>query len=134
MPWKKTVLEVRVVGPQARARYEKALERFMKYARQSNISATTIPEKGRAGAEHLEAEFLKGEPVEVANYLLAALKNKHPPPRRGGTACFPRIEASVKGWRRLQPARARLPIPKQAIALVCHRLVLNGRRTRWRPI
>ena len=46
---------------------------------------------------------------DVSDFL-AALKDPYPQFRKGGTASLAKTEAALKGWRKLDPARARLPI------------------------
>ena len=66
--------------------------------------------------EYLEFLYLEGEDLSKANYVTAAVLYKVPGTK--GLHALPKTQQSMKGWRRLRPPRARMPVPYEAVCLL----------------
>ena len=66
-------------------------------------------------ANYLEHCYLEGEDLSFANYAVASVVY-HLPRAKG--AALPLVQQSMRGWRRLCPPRARLPIPYEVVCLL----------------
>lgn len=65
---------------------------------------------------YLEHCYLEGEDLSFANYAVAAVM--YYIPRTKGLQALPLVQQSMRGWRRLCPPRARLPVPYEAVCLL----------------
>lgn len=121
----KTFLEVRSVNPPTVSRYTTLLKTLTVWAALCGIMLL-------AGAmavvivEYLEELNFQGESVDTAATLIAAVLWKWPQLRKnlGG---LPRADQALRGWRKIQPGRSRLPPPRPLIALVVAELMLMGK-------
>lgn len=116
-----TILEKNTVYGKAREKYLDTLEDlddFVDHCLDSLVVTETDLDRGIA--KWLASVFLPGESIDVANYMVAVVKDRFPRFRKQIT--IERVECSMKGWRRLQPSRSRKPMPKLAIALLMRRM------------
>ncbi len=115
----KTVLQTHAVGKANQKRYQLAVERF------SSWNMTPLPTWSRDQMDLLLVNFLddmfwEGEQLAQGTAMLAAVQHKWPELGRGERTSFPRSRQALQGWRRLGPARARLPFPWLVAAGAAH--------------
>ena len=77
-------------------------------------------------AETMEELFYEGMAPPERQKLKAALLFVHPVLKAGGPRCLPKSVQALKGWRKLDPPRSRLPLCLEALALILDRLLVNG--------
>ena len=70
----------------------------------------------KALAKRLEWVFLQGRSLAEGGYEVAAVKRHHPRFKKEGRRGLVRTREALAGWNRVEPALARLPAPKAAIA------------------
>jgi len=73
----------------------------------------------------MDQQYAEGWNPERGAYMLATLKFMMPQFSRGGLG-LPRALQAMRGWRRRVPARARLPLPWEIVALIAARLIDMG--------
>ncbi|CAK0903488.1 unnamed protein product [Prorocentrum cordatum] len=137
-PAGQTRLQQRSVTALTLAKYELAWRRFLEWRRLA-CAPEAVQLRGREarGAtfeDHLDdwlalwmdEEFLNGEQAYVGSQMMAVAKFHLPAFGKSGGRSLPRAGQSLRGWRRLAPGRARLPLPWEAVALLAEQLVLDG--------
>ncbi|CAK0855455.1 unnamed protein product, partial [Prorocentrum cordatum] len=67
-----------------------------------------------------------GELAQRGAKGLAAVKYFRPQFARSGGLSLPRSAQALKGWKRLAPGRARLPLPWEVVALIALEMLLTG--------
>ena len=76
--------------------------------------------------EYVEECFLEGENLGWAQHMVAAALYFHPRIGRGIMAQLPQTGQALRGFRRLDPPKARLPWPWPMVALIANGLFLRG--------
>ena len=77
-------------------------------------------------AEYLEELYLDGEGLAYAQRVVAAVLFFVPVLGKGARGQLPRAVQALKGFRRLDPPKARLPFPWEVVAMLANGLVLRG--------
>ncbi|CAK0849589.1 unnamed protein product, partial [Prorocentrum cordatum] len=73
-------------------------------------------------AHWIDKQYAEGWNPEHGAYMQAALKFMMPQFGRGGQG-LPKALQALRGWRKRVPARARLPLPWEIVALIATRLI-----------
>ena len=105
------------VGPQTLKKYEALWNQLVSWSGNVvtvDMDKRTMDKHLTAFLEHL---YLEGEDLSKANYVTAAVIFHVPGTK--GLSSLPLAQQSMKGWRRLCPPRARMPIPFEAVCLLC---------------
>ncbi|CAK0806316.1 unnamed protein product, partial [Prorocentrum cordatum] len=79
-----------------------------------------------AVASWMDQEYSFGELAQRGTKGLAAVKYFRPQFAKSGGLSLPRSAQALKGWKRLAPRRARLPLPWEVVALIALELLLTG--------
>ncbi|CAK0810560.1 unnamed protein product, partial [Prorocentrum cordatum] len=77
-------------------------------------------------ASWMDREYLAGELSQRGTKAMAAVKFFRPQFSRTGGLSLPRAAQALKGWKRLAPGRARLPLPWEVVSLIALELVAAG--------
>ncbi|CAK0839605.1 unnamed protein product, partial [Prorocentrum cordatum] len=77
-------------------------------------------------ASWMDQEYSFGELAQRGTKGLAAVKYFRPQFAKSGGLSLPRSAQALKGWKRLAPGRARLPLPWEVVALIALELLLTG--------
>ncbi|CAK0867888.1 unnamed protein product [Prorocentrum cordatum] len=77
-------------------------------------------------ASWMDQEYTFGELAQRGTKGLAAVKYFRPQFAKSGGLSLPRSAQALKGWKRLAPGRARLPLPWEVVALIALELLLTG--------
>ena len=75
---------------------------------------------------YLEEMFYEGEDVSTAQYVVASLLYHVPSLKPPQMSLLPRAKQSLKGWRKISPARSRLPAPWEVVCLLGRHAVRLG--------
>ncbi|CAK0858210.1 unnamed protein product, partial [Prorocentrum cordatum] len=118
------VLRALSISATTRAKYTRLWAEFVAW-----MTTVTVALRAET-ADDLLAHWMGQQCAEGWNpergaYMLAALKFMMPQFRRGGQG-LPKALQALRGWRRRVPARARLPLPWEIVALVATRLIDRG--------
>ncbi|CAK0883778.1 unnamed protein product, partial [Prorocentrum cordatum] len=90
------------------------------------LSASDAESIDLALAEWMLSQYLEGVDHWGGVQMLAALQWSDPRLGRDGSASLPAARQTLRGWRVLTPARARLPLPEELVAAIACELVLMG--------
>ena len=72
----------------------------------------------RALTLHLEEQYMEGEGLASARYMIAAVLFFTPLLRSPGMKNLPQVKQSLAGWQKLCPPRSRLPVPFEVVMLI----------------
>lgn len=78
--------------------------------------------------DHFDALFFEGEGVDAGSRLLAAIAFHHPRFSRLGAHSLPRAWRALRGWKRLAPPKAGLPMPQVGMHAVVGALIAMNDR------
>ncbi|CAK0906231.1 unnamed protein product, partial [Prorocentrum cordatum] len=90
------------------------------------LSASDVERIDLALAEWMLSQYLEGVDHWRGVQMLAAPQWSDPRLGRDGSASLPAARQTLRGWRVLTPARARLPLPEELVAAIACELVLMG--------
>ncbi|CAK0837495.1 unnamed protein product [Prorocentrum cordatum] len=119
-------LEQRVIKPQQRMRYIAMVSEFKSWCLAMGIALGTVRELDVGLAQYFRDLFFNGEVVDRASALQAALAHLESYRLSRKTPELPRAWAALRGFGRLAPKRARLPMPWVVAALVIVKIVARG--------
>ena len=103
-----TFLETQAVTAPVQQYYATELEAFRIHAAKHGYN---LDNPDLAIAQYLNSLFWKGEQPHKGEKFRAAWLHRYPDFGRIGSRKLPRSWRALKGWRRLCPARSRLPMP-----------------------
>ncbi len=98
---------------------------FSQFCHAGRLPTSTLAELDTAVVEYLHELYYSGATVDQAAQLLSALAFSIPGVSRR-TPELPRARRALKGFNRLAPPRARLPLPWPVTALLVTRLTADG--------
>jgi integrase len=113
-----SVLQTGSVKPTTERRYQELHRLFMAWLLVRNIVLGDVGSWDHYLTEYLDALYLDGEDLSLGKTLLAAIIWIHPAWHRQAAALFPQSRQALRGWHRLNPPQARLPLPWEAVAAV----------------
>ncbi|CAE8586489.1 unnamed protein product [Polarella glacialis] len=117
-----TFLQQRSVGATALNRYQKCFQEFNNWVQENGwlmdvSSGDLVDDLASKFMDHL---FFEGEQTASGDYLLASILHHLPHLGRGGKRCLPKCRLALRGWGKLAPCRARLPLPWELVgAIAC---------------
>ena len=85
----------------------------MRWSGRQLRSSSSLAQLDKLLVNYLEFQYLEGADLSRANYIAAAVMYMRPETRT--MAGLPRAQQSLRGWRRLCPPRARMPIPYEVV-------------------
>eukprot|EP00438_Fugacium_kawagutii_P003851 Skav230672 [mRNA] locus=scaffold2185:329965:335309:- [translate_table: standard] len=109
-------LRQNAVGPLTQKKYQRHWELIQRWCYNQITLDMHVVQLDRLMTNYLEHCYLEGEDLSFANYAVAAVM--YYIPRTKGLQTLPLVQQSMRGWRRLCPPRARLPIPYEAVCLL----------------
>ncbi|CAK9008777.1 Uncharacterized protein SCF082_LOCUS10011, partial [Durusdinium trenchii] len=113
------------VGPRTLQQYNKHWKDFVEWTGCLVSEAASLPTIDNHLADYLEMLYHKGEDLSQANYATAAVMFKVPGTK--GLHQLPKSQQAMKGWRRLCPARSRLPVPYEVVCLLSQVALKSGK-------
>ncbi|CAK0825888.1 unnamed protein product, partial [Prorocentrum cordatum] len=119
-------LEHNVIKPQQRMRYITMVNDFKSWCLVMGIALDTVRQLVVGLAQYFHDLFFNGEVVDRASALLAALAHLESCRLSRKTPELPRARAALRGFGRLAPKRARLPMPWVVAALVIVKMIACG--------
>jgi hypothetical protein len=114
------------VGAATLKRYDNLWDQLCRWSQGKIFSGMDMNKMDKLLTQYLEFLYLEGEDLSKANYLTAAVIYHNPGSK--GLQALPLTQQSMKGWRRLCPPRARMPLPYEAVALLCEEAVRIGNK------
>jgi hypothetical protein len=105
--------------------YRRRLAMFMQWCFLGSLKTDSIPELQRAVLLYLEVLYFDGELIHEALRLMASLVFLRDDVTRG-CGNLPRTSVALAGWRRLAPARSRLPVPWPVACLLASWMMTRG--------
>ena len=124
-----SVLQSVSVTDRTRDTYLKLYGEFRRYVGREFELLSTTTAVDQALSRFLDHVFLRGESLAGAQRILAAVMFFHPLLGRGGRGSLPKAAQSLKGFRRIDPPRARLPLPWPLIVMIFNHLWRRGEVT-----
>jgi len=120
----KTLLQTASVQAPARKLYLRLLQVVAAFLEVWRLTPTTEASWGQAVADLMDLKYLDGEPASYGSSLLAAVLWQYPwlSAAAGGKMALSR--QALRGWQKLVPPRARLPIPYSVAMAVVNEFVL----------
>ena len=118
-------MERSVVRPAQQVRYREMVQTFTDWTVALGLPTATLAELDHAVVAYFHDLFFNGEVVDRASALLAALVFCDPRVTRR-TPELPRARRALKGFGKLAPSRARLPLPWTVVALIITKLLALG--------
>ncbi|CAE7560259.1 UPF1 [Symbiodinium sp. CCMP2592] len=97
-------------GEGTRKDYATKMDGFLEFVRFYMLPIKGEAELDEALCEYADHLFLSGETCNFGQKLQAALEYTRPEAARDGSLRLPRFKRALKGWRKLSPAQARLPM------------------------
>ncbi|CAK9111555.1 unnamed protein product [Durusdinium trenchii] len=125
-PSKQTLLERAAVTDRVRQNYTKRLDEFRSFLEEARLPHGRAAEMDAALVIYFNKKYLAGEGAYVGDYTMAALMDADPSFGRMGNQHLPRAWRSLKGWRRLCPARSRLAFPLPVWCAISWRMCQRG--------
>ena len=127
-----TFLQKSAIGPETSVGYDWHVMEFLRWLQRAvRAPTTTLLELDRHLTAFFEQMYEEDANPAYGEKLLAGL-NHRLPHVQGPLACiFPSASRSLRGWRKLMPARSKPPLPFDAMILValsasCHHHVAMG--------
>ncbi|CAK0873437.1 unnamed protein product [Prorocentrum cordatum] len=118
------VLRALSISATTRAKYTRLWAEFVAWM--TTVTAALLAETADDLLAHwMDQQCAEGWNPERGAYMLAALKFMVPQFGRGGQG-LPKALQALRGWRGRVPARTRLPLPWEIVALVATRLIDRG--------
>jgi integrase len=105
--------------------YVDRVARFLLWASSLGLQVATIQLLDETAALYMNEEFFEGAPGTDASKLLAALGHQRQDLSRGATQLV-RAHQAARGWRKLSPAKSRLPLPKLVLVLILNSMIRLG--------
>ena len=90
--------------------------------------ASDPPQMDARLSDYYDELFFRGEHPNKGEKLLAGLLFAYPQYSKGGTSSLPRAWRSLKGWKRLDPGRSRVPEPRRFWFGVSNLMAAEGER------
>ena len=122
----KTILEQAAVSAPCRARYKMLWETIRPKIEKSNGLLKDKAEVENVVCNHLEEMYMDGDDLATGRYLVAAIMYFCVALKVCGLQGLPRIRQSLNGWQKLAPAKSRLPIPFEVVALISTWAIKSG--------
>ena len=107
-----------------RERYTSVYRAMLDYTLQQGMKMETMTEVDTSVSKYLEHLYMDGEDTPMGNYVVAALCFHRPELK--GNQNLPKTLQALKGWRKLSPARSRMPIPYEVVALLATYALRQG--------
>ena len=124
---KKTLLERRAVGVTREKSYRRAWDKMKTWAEDNQLSLRTIDKLDHALANRVNLMFFEGmDPADAAT-LVAAVKYYREDVTK--LTILPRTTEAMKGFRKLEPAQGRLPLPWPMLCAI-----VRGMWDEWRAV
>ena len=120
------VLRTASVSLRTQSSYRQVYNEFLRWMgshRDFLNCATTVDIKV---AKYLDELYLDGEAMGYAQRVIAAVLFFVPVLGRGARGKLPRAAQALKGFRILDPPKARLPFPWEVVAMLANGLLLRG--------
>eukprot|EP00438_Fugacium_kawagutii_P028256 Skav200691 [mRNA] locus=scaffold6391:1205:6504:+ [translate_table: standard] len=118
-------LRLASVGPQTLKKYEALWLQLVEWSGNQVTADMDKNAMDRILTAYLEFLYLEGEDLSKANYVTASVIFHVPGTK--GLSTLPLTQQSMKGWRRLCPPRARMPVPFEAVCLLCQEAVRQNK-------
>lgn len=113
---KKTLLDRRAVGVTREKSYRRAWDKMKSWAEDNHLSLRTIDKLDHALANRINLMFFEGmDPADAAT-LVAAVKYYREDVTK--LTNLPRTTEAMKGFRKLEPAQGRLPLPWPMLCVI----------------
>ena len=125
-PKSQTILEHAAVSERVRQNYARRLEDFQAFLKKERLPHHLDEDMDSALVIFFNQKYLEGEGAHVGDYTLAAIMDANPSFGRQGHRHLPRAWRSLKGWRKLCPARSRLAFPLAVWCAISWRMVQRG--------
>jgi len=121
-----TLLELAAVGPRARESYEKRWLEIKDFMDQNGCDMKNQEQTDALLVTFFNQKYLEGEGSHYGDYTMATLMDHLPSYSRYGHMKLPRAWRSLRGWRKLVPARSRLAYPLAVWLAMSWRMVVRG--------
>lgn len=121
-----TLLELAAVGPRARESYEKRWLEIKDFMDQNGCDMKNQEQTDALLVTFFNQKYLEGEGSHFGDYTMATLMDHLPSYSRYGHMKLPRAWRSLRGWRKLVPARSRLAYPLAVWLAMSWRMVVRG--------
>jgi len=108
-------LEVNSVRSGTAGAYDKSVKDFVDWMTAAGICAVSAADLDAAGCEYLEHLYFEGYNHDAGDRLLASLRYCSLLLATLGKAALPRMQRSLRGFRRLAPGASRAPLPFVAV-------------------
>ncbi|CAK0821614.1 unnamed protein product [Prorocentrum cordatum] len=124
-PGQRTVLERRSVSAWQESEDRDQCDRFLTWAKQQRLRTSRLKDLEATLVEMLNQMFYDGWRSNTASKMVAAAAYFRP---EAGPGCssLSRVQLARRGFSRLDPPQARLPLPWAAACLVARRLAKGG--------
>jgi len=99
------------VGPKTNRLYDYELDRFLQFAKITNVKTASSAEVESKLVKFFEELYIGGEMATTGNKVLAALLHREPSFSKLGDRKIPEAWRALVGWRKLTPGRSRVPHP-----------------------
>ena len=120
-----TYLGTRSVSGVTLTSYIKAVNELVHWAVEGGL--TLMPHQpwvvDQQLAHFLDYLFFEGEGAETGEYTLAAVLHQWPSLNAQGKKSLPKARQALKGWRKVTPTKARLPMPWTFVAAIAMRML-----------
>lgn len=104
------------VGTATLENYQRHWQEFTTWCKKKKLSIIKEVELDRALVQYLDVVYAAGEGLGIGNYVKASVLFHHPELK--GRLGLPKTQQALKGWRRLNPPKSRMPIPFEVVALM----------------
>ncbi|OLQ05790.1 hypothetical protein AK812_SmicGene10971 [Symbiodinium microadriaticum] len=113
-----TVLEQASISAACRRRYQAIWDSLRNQVLDNHGRLKDMEAVDEIVTSHLEELYMDGEDLSMGQYTVAAIQYFNPVWRGPLVNKLPRVKQSLTGWRRLAPAKSRLPVPYEVVALM----------------
>lgn len=104
------------VGTATLENYQRHWQEFTTWCKKKKLSIIKEAELDRALVQYLDVVYAAGEGLGIGNYVKASVLFHRPELK--GRLGLPKTQQALKGWRRLNPPKSRMPIPFEVVALM----------------
>ena len=120
-------LQVNAVAPAAQMTYDMAIMEFVLWLRDQQVCIVrSVRGLDAAVVSYFDMLSSMLTPFSAGEKLLAGLSHRTPNHAGSLSSKFPGASRSLKGWRRLFPARTRPPLPFFGVLLIAAQLIQQG--------
>lgn len=116
----KTFLERSSVSTARQKSYARAMEIFQQYAQENHVKLNSVKVVDQLATQFLNVMFWDGEDISAGATLAAALVFFRTDLQK--VSELPRLSCALKGFRKLDPPQARVPLPFPMLCRICMEL------------